>query len=105
VGFIRNLAERASEFDRARENIDDEKTTNRYLRSLRRHNRVLDEEQEIEYLKNRIKEREHARASLLSKAKEEKSGIIKKKIEILKERQFMIPRNKPKHSMFSRGNL
>lgn len=109
MGALRNLLERVQEMDRARENIDDDRTTNRHLRSLRRHDRVQKEEMEIERLKKKIKAFEQNRGDILIKIRRGQNENIKRKIAekktIIRDRQFMIPRKRPKRSMLSKGFL
>jgi len=83
MGIFQNIANRISEADQAREDIDDDRTKDRYLRSLRRQYRVQQEEKEKELLKKKIKEYEEKRANLLMKANQDKSYLLKKKKEQL----------------------
>lgn len=107
MGILRNIVEAMREADREREDMDDDRTTDRYLRSLRRQSRVQDEELEKEYLKKKIKEFEQRRANLLSRATQLRSDIVRERIgekkSILQQKQFMIPKKRPKNSMMSRG--
>ncbi len=109
MGIFRRITEKMQEIDQAREDIDDDKTKDRHLRSLRRHDRVQNEELEKERLKKKIRLFEQRRANLLATGNTGQSTSIKKKINVKKritqEKQFMIPKRKPKKSMLSKGFL
>lgn len=96
------------DMDEERENIDDDRTTDRYLRSLRRHRRVQMEEIEKARLIKEIKEYEQRRATLLTKIRQEKAFLMRKKVNanfnILKAKQFMIPK-RPRSRQNSGGFL
>lgn len=110
MGILGDLFRKIRDADDARESIDDEQTTDRYLRSLRRQRRKQLEEFEKEDLKKQIKEHEKMRTRevVLGTAADNsdiKKRIIKKKIQILKEKQFMIPKKKPQNGFFGRGKI
>lgn len=92
MGFLRNIANRIKEADQAREDIDDNRTTDRHLRSLRRQSRVQDEEIEKELLKQKVKAYEQNRGEILANLNKKKEYLKKKKH--LEEIRF-----------FSKGNL
>ena len=98
MGIIQKFFQRIQDADRARDEIDDNQTTDRYLRSLRRQSRVQDEEVEKEYLKQKIKMYEQRRANLLSKANSGKSFIIRQK-------KALIAKKRMEQGFLSRGNL
>jgi len=83
MGLLRNLIKGVQDFDSDRENIDDDRTTDRYLRSLRRQRRTQMEEMEKAMLQKQIKDYELQRANLLNKAHEQKAYLLKKKKEQL----------------------
>ena len=83
MGFLKRLITGVQDFDSDRENIDDDRTTDRYLRSLRRQRRTQMEELEKQHLQKQIKEYELKRANLLNKAHEQKAYLLKKKKEQL----------------------
>ena len=80
MGLLRSIANSIRESDDQRENIDDDRTTDRYLRSLRRHNRKINEEMEKIMLEKRIKGYEENRGEILEKLKDDRIKNLKEKI-------------------------
>ena len=111
MGLLRNLLESIKEQQQKRDEIDDDVTRDRYLRSLRRQRRTQLEEKEKKELKKQIKEHElqRTREVVLGTKIDDKTKLIKdikeKKKKILAQRQFMIPRKKPKKGFLSKGTL
>ncbi len=111
MGLLRNLLEGLKEQQQKRDDIDDDKTTDRYLRSLRRQRRIQLEGIEKKQLKEKIKEHELkiTRAVVLGTKIEDKTRLIKeikvRKKKILTHKQFMVPNKKPKSSFFNKANL
>lgn len=111
MGFIIDMIKNFKEKQKEREEIDDDKTTDYYLRSLRRQRRTQLEQLEKEQLIKDIKEFEKQRTKEavlgVPLGKDDnfiKRKLLKKKINILKAKQFTIEK-KPKNNMFSRGFL
>ena len=112
MGAIANLLERMKEQQQERDERDDDKTIDRRLRGLRRQRRTQMEFVETLKLKKEIHdfERERTRNTVIGKMVDDddvfiKKKIKKKKIEILKARQFMIPKKRPQKSFLSKGNI
>ena len=111
MGLLRNFLEGLREKEKEREEMDDEKTTDKYLRSLRRQRRTQMESVEKLELKKKIKdfERIRTRDVVVGKMVDDDDVFIKKKIkkkiEILKAKQFMIPKKRPQKSFLSKGNI
>ena len=111
MGLLRNLLESMREQQKQRDEIDDDKTQDRYLRSLRRQKRTQMEHLEKLQLKKDIHdfEKERTRNTVIGKMVDDDDVFIKKKIkkkiEILKVRQFMIPKKRPQKSFLSKGNI
>ena len=111
MGLIRDLIENMREQQKARDEVDDDKTTDRRLRSLRRQRRTQREFIETLRLKKEIHDFEKIRTrnAVMGKMVDDDEVFIKKtlnkKIEILKARQFMIPKKRPKRSFLSKGNI
>lgn len=111
MGLLRNLIENMKEMDKRRDEIDDEQTTDRYLRSLRRQRRTQLEELEKEQLMKDIKGHEKMRTKEavlgipLESGNAIKKNTIRKRIALLKQKQYMIGGKKKKKSFFSKGNI
>ena len=111
MGLLRKLLEDMRNKQQERDEIDDDKTRDRFLRSLRRQRRTQMEFVEMQELKKKIKdfERNRTRNTVIGKMVDDDDVFIKqkleKKIEILKVRQFMIPKKRPKKSFLSKGNI
>ncbi len=111
MGVFQNLMNKLKEQDQAREDIDDDQTKDRFLRSLRRQRRTQMEELEKKRLKKDIKafELERTRRVVLGEKIEDKTKLIKarivKKKSVLFGRQFMIPKKKVKGGFLSKSKL
>ncbi len=111
MGLIRDLLEGLKEKQEARDEMDDDKTIDRRLRGLRRQRRTQLEFVETLKLKKEIRdfERERTRNTVIGKMVDDDDVFIKKKIkkkiEILKAKQFMIPKKRPQKSFLSKGNI
>jgi len=105
MGLLQELWEKYKGSDsEEREEIPDDVTTDKYLKSLRREDRIMDEEEEKEYLKKKIAERQRQRMRKHLygiKEKLEKKQLIKalnkkKEISILKEKLPLLRKKKIK---------
>ena len=112
MGLIRDMVEAMREQQKKRDELDDDKTTDRYLRSLRRQVRRQKEFVEKLKLKKEIKDFELQRTrevvlGTIVKGDDVliKGKIAKKKIKILKERQFKIPKKRPEKGFLSKGHI
>ncbi len=117
MGLIRNLLEDMREAQKAREEMDDDKTTDKYLRSLRRQKRTQGEFLEKIRLKKEIHdfEKERTRNTVIGKMVDDddvlikkvivKKKIQKKKMQILKAKKFRIPKKSPPMGFLSKGNI
>ena len=109
---LRELLENMREQQKQKDEIDDDKTTDKYLRSLRRQRRTQMEHLEKLKLKKDIHdfEKQRTRDTVIGKMVDDddvfiKKETVKKKIEIVKARQFMIPKKRPQKSFLSRGHI
>ena len=112
MGLLRNLLENMREQQKVRDERDDDKTTDRFLRSLRRQKRTQQEFLEKIKLKKEIHnfERQRTRDTVIGKMVDDddvfiKKKIIKKKISVIKGKRFMIPKKKPSKGFLSKGNI
>ena len=116
MGLIRNLLEDMREAQKAREEMDDDKTTDKFLRSLRRQKRTQREFLEKIRLKKEIHdfEKERTRNTVIGKMVDDdvlikkvivKKKIQKKKMQILKAKKFRIPKKSPPMGFLSKGNI
>ncbi len=112
MGLIRKLLENMREQQTRREEMDDDQTRDKFLRSLRRQRRTQHEFIEKIRLKKEIHdfERNRTKNTVIGKMVDDddafiKKKIIKKKIKILKTKQFVIPKKKPQKSFLSKGNI
>lgn len=111
MGIVTRFFEALKEKEQEREDIDDEKTTDKFLRSLRRQRRTQMESVEKLELRKKIKdfERNRTRNVVIGKMVDDDDVFIKKKlkkkIEILKVKQFIIPKKRPQTSFLSKGKV
>lgn len=107
MGLIQNIIQNFKQKEQEMEDIDDNETKDRYLRTLRRERRVQLEAEEKEHLKQIIAEyrkqklKEHL-YGIKGEMDKEKANIIKRKINerkvnILKQRNDLIA----KHSLLN----
>lgn len=113
MGLLRDFLEGIKEQQKERDEIDDDKTQDRYLRSLRRQRRTQMEVVEKRQLIKDIKkfEKQRTRDVVLGTIPEEierpliKKKVLEKKIKIMRGRQFVIPKKRPQKSFLSKGNI
>ena len=122
MGIFRNIAEGIKEADRKRIEQDDDKTTDLYLRSLRRQVRRQNEDAEKINLKKEIKEFElkRTRAVVLGVVVNDKTHLIKENVikqrikkkreiiqkqGIIREKEFRPQKKKPNIGFFNKANL
>ena len=112
MGIVRKILERIREKEKERDEMDDDKTTDKYLRSLRRQRRTQMEFVEKLELKKKIHdfERERTRNTVIGKMVDDddvfiKKKIIHKKINIIRGKQFMIPKKRPQKGFLSKGHI
>ena len=117
MGLIRELLQKMREGQKERDEIDDDKTKDHFLRSLRRQRRTQHEFLEKLRLKKEIHDFESERTrntvigkmvdddDVLIKKKIVKKRIQKKKIQILKAKNFKIPKKITPISFLSKGNI
>lgn len=97
MGILANIIENIKQQQQEREDIDDEQTKDRYLRSLRRQRRTQLEEIEKERLLKDIKEHnlQRTREAVLGIKPEKSNSLIKPPIK----------QQKKKHGFFDRGKI
>ena len=111
MGILRNFIENLKEQAKERDEMDDDQTKDRFLRSLRRQRRIQLEGVEKHELKKKIKEHELnvRRGLVFGEATREKSIMIKEKIlqkkKLMQQKQVFIPKKRPQKSFLSKGNL
>ena len=112
MGLLRDLLEGMKEQQKERDEIDDDKTQDRYLRSLRRQRRTQMEVVEKRQLIKKIKkfEKQRTRDVVLGTIPEEierpliKKKVLEKRIKIMRGRQQQ-KKKRPQKSFLSKGNI
>ena len=117
MGLLRNFLENMREQQKERDEVDDDKTQDRFLRSLRRQRRTQHEFLEKIRLKKEIHdfEKQRTRDTVMGKMVDDDDVLIKKvivkrkiqnkKIHILKAKKFKIQKKRPPIGFLSKGHI
>ena len=115
MGILKELVEGLNKKAEEREEMDDDQTRDKFLRSLRRQRRTQREFIEKQRLQKEIHafELERTRNTVVGKMvddddaffkkKQKIKNKIKKKIVVMKAKQFMIPKKKAQKGFLSKG--